>query len=206
MMAKLYLIRHGVTDWNRERRFQGQTDIPLAADGLAQAQKLGAHFQKVVLAAVYSSDLSRAWQTAQPIAQACACPLVAETGLRERAFGVFEGLTHDTIVSEHAQQYQRWRSREPDFAITGGGESLRALHGRVLAVMTRLAQQHQGDAIALVTHGGVLDCAYRIAGGLALADPSRPNLLNAAINVVRYRPQTAAPFTIESWGDVAHLG
>ena len=224
-MTRLFLLRHGITDWNRQRRFQGQTDIPLAAEGLAQAHRLGLRFVGEDLAAVYSSDLSRAWQTAQPVAAACACPLIAERGLRERAFGVFEGLTHDAIVSDHGRDYQRWRARDWDFAISGGGESLRQLHARVLEAMSRLAQAHPAQSIALVTHGGVLDCAYRIAGGLPLLDPQRPRLMNAAINVVSYRPKqdpgdvgsrlneshlneshlSESGFTIDRWGDVEHL-
>ncbi len=171
----LIMIRHGVTEWNREHRFQGQIDIPLSDAGVQQAEQLGARFKgDDSIAAIYSSDLSRAYFTAEPIARARGLAIVKDTGLRERSFGKFEGLTLAEIQQSHADQYQRWRAREPDFAIDGGGESLNVFFQRVRQTMHRLADAHAGQTIVLLTHGGVLDCAYRVAGAAALTDPFRP--------------------------------
>ena len=201
--TRLIMIRHGITDWNREHRFQGQIDIPLCAEGEQQAERLGARFDASFdISAIYSSDLRRAYRTAEPIAIRRGLPIRTEVGLRERAFGQFEGMTLDEIQRTHAEQYRRWRAREPDFAIAGGGETLSGFYGRVTETMTRLANAHSEQAIVLLTHGGVLDCAYRAAGTVALSDPFRPPLLNSAVNLLLYRK---GHFELESWGDIEHL-
>lgn len=197
------MIRHGVTAWNRDRRFQGQTDIALDEEGLAQALRTGRRLADWPLAAVYTSDLARARQTAEPIAAAHGLPLLIDERLRERRFGCFEGLTHDEIRLEQAGSWQRWHAREPDFAPPGGGESLRAFHARVESVMRDLARRHAGHTVVAVTHGGVLDCVFRVATGLALEAPRGHELLNASLNRIAWDGRA---FSLLAWGDVAHLG
>ncbi len=202
MKTELIMIRHGVTAWNKERRFQGQIDIPLDDEGLRQAQLLGQSMAGAALAAVYASDLTRARQTAEPLASALGLPVVAEPGLRERHYGDFEGCTWDELQREHAADFARWRAREPDFSLPGGGETLLALHDRVEATMRALAARHPGGSVVAVTHGGVLDCAYRIATGLGMREPRQHDLLNASINRILFDGER---FSLVGWADVAHL-
>jgi len=202
MKTELIMIRHGVTAWNKERRFQGQIDIPLDDEGLRQAQLLGQSMAGAALAAVYASDLTRARQTAEPLASAIGLPVVAEPGLRERHYGAFEGRTWDELQREHAADFARWRAREPDFSLPGGGETLLALHDRVEATMRALAARHPGASVVAVTHGGVLDCAYRIATGLGMREPRQHDLLNASINRILFDGER---FSLVGWADVAHL-
>jgi len=202
MKTELIMIRHGVTAWNKERRFQGQIDIPLDDEGLRQAQLLGQSMAGAALAAVYASDLTRARQTAEPLASALGLPVVAEPGLRERHYGAFEGRTWDELQREHAADFARWRAREPDFSLPGGGETLLALHDRVEATMRALAARHPGASVVAVTHGGVLDCAYRIATGLGMREPRQHDLLNASINRILFDGER---FSLVGWADVAHL-
>lgn len=202
-MTELLLIRHGVTSWNRERRFQGQTNIPLDEEGHRQARRVAAALAASRTAAVYASDLSRAWETARPVADALGLPLRAEPGLRERHYGAFEGRSIDELERDWAQDFARWRAREPDFPLPGGGESLRALQARVEAALIALARRHAGERVIAVTHGGVLDCAYRIATGLGIAEPRKHELLNASINRIAF---DEGGFRLIAWGDVAHLG
>jgi probable phosphoglycerate mutase len=202
MKTELIMIRHGVTAWNKERRFQGQIDIPLDDEGLRQAQLLGQSMAGATLAAVYASDLTRARQTAEPLASAIGLPVVAEPGLRERHYGAFEGRTWDELQREHAADFARWRAREPDFSLPGGGETLLALHDRVEATMRALAARHPGSSVVAVTHGGVLDCAYRIATGLGMREPRQHDLLNASINRIIFDGER---FSLVGWADVAHL-
>ena len=202
MKTELIMIRHGVTAWNKERRFQGQIDIPLDDEGLRQAQLLGQSMAGAALAAVYASDLTRARQTAEPLASAIGLPVVAEPGLRERHYGAFEGRTWDELQREHAADFARWRAREPDFSLPGGGETLLALHDRVEATMRALAARHPGASVVAVTHGGVLDCAYRIATGLGMREPRQHDLLNASINRIVFDGER---FSLVGWADVAHL-
>ncbi len=202
MKTELIMIRHGVTAWNKERRFQGQIDIPLDDEGLRQAQLLGQSMAGAALAAVYASDLTRARQTAEPLAGALGLPVVAEPGLRERHYGDFEGCTWDELQREHAADFARWRAREPDFSLPGGGETLLALHDRVEATMRALAARHPGASVVAVTHGGVLDCAYRIATGLGMREPRQHDLLNASINRILFDGER---FSLVGWADVTHL-
>ncbi len=200
--TELVLIRHGVTAWNRERRFQGRIDVALDPEGLAQAALTARRMAAVPVAAVYASDLSRAQQTALPIAQAHGLPLQIESGLRERDFGGFEGLTQDELLHRHPEAFRRWRARDPDFELPGGGETLRVFHARVLRAIETLARRHAGRTIVAVTHGGVLDCVYRIACGLPLDAVHGVALLNASLNSIAWN---GAAFSLSRWGDVDHL-
>jgi len=201
-MTELIFIRHGETDWNRARRFQGCIDIALNADGHEQARRTAARLRGQTFVAVYSSHLGRAQETARPIAEALGLSLVIEPELRERSYGAFEGQTHDELLRDHPEAYQRWRDRVPDYELPGGGESLLALRARVLAQMQMLAARHAGQKVVAVTHGGVLDSIYRIASGLAADAPRRFELNNASINRIGWDGEQ---FSVLDWGDVSHL-
>lgn len=199
--TRLVLIRHGETAWNRATRIQGHTDIPLSELGLSQAQRLAHALADEPLAAIYASDLSRARQTAEALAQAHGMAVQLDAGLRERAFGRFEGLSWDEINQGYPEDAARWRRREPDFAV-GGGESLIEFSARCLTAVGRAAAAHPGDSIAIVAHGGVLDCLYRAATRAALDAPRSWQLGNAAINRLL---ATSEGFTLVGWNDDRHL-
>lgn len=199
--TRVVLIRHGETAWNRATRIQGHTDIPLSPLGLAQAGRLAQALADEPLAAIYASDLSRARETAEAVARVQRLPVQLDAGLRERAFGRFEGLSWDEIAQAHPEDAARWRRREPDFPV-GGGESLVAFSARCLEAARRAAAAHPGACIALVAHGGVLDCLYRAATRVALEAPRSWQLGNATINRLL---ATADGFTLVGWNDDRHL-
>ncbi len=151
--------------------------------------------------AVYASDLLRAMETAQAVARGCGDPIVADAGLRERGFGVFEGLSYAQINERWPELAERWRRRDPEFGAPGG-ETLDQFYARSIATATRLAEAHPGQTIALVSHGGVMDCLYRAAARVALDAPRSWQLGNAAINRLLYTPQG---FTLVGWSDSFHL-
>ena len=201
--TRIVAIRHGETAWNASTRIQGHTDIPLNDHGQRQAQLLGqALSQADPMDAIYSSDLQRALATAQALALHTGARLVTHVGLRERAFGDFEGRSFAQIEQEMPEQAQLWRTRVPDWIPPGGGESLLAMQQRVLHTLHELAQQHLGQHIALVAHGGVLDILYRAATQQSLQAPRSWTLGNAAINRLLWTPQS---LTLVGWGDDAHL-
>ena len=115
-VTRILAIRHGETAWNVDTRIQGQLDIPLNETGRWQAHRLALTVSDEDIAAVYASDLLRAFQTAQAVAAGCGRPIVTDTGLRERGFGVFEGFTFNEIAARWPEQSERWRRRDPDFA------------------------------------------------------------------------------------------
>jgi probable phosphoglycerate mutase len=199
--TRIVAIRHGETAWNAESRLQGQLDIPLNALGRAQASRLPAALRDEGLAVVYASDLGRAWQTAQALAGPLGLPLRAEPGLRERCFGMLEGLSYPQIDADWPELARRWRQREPDFA-PAGAESLNVFFARCMATVSRLVAAHPGQCLALVCHGGVLDCLYRAAAHIALDAPRSWVLGNAGINRLLGTPQGLA---LVGWNDTAHL-
>jgi probable phosphoglycerate mutase len=199
--TRIVLIRHGETLWNRATRIQGHTDIPLSPLGLSQAQRLAEALADETFTAIYSSDLSRARQTADAIARSQRLTVSLDAGLRERAFGRFEGLSWDEIHQGYPEDAARWRRREPDFAV-GGGESLNDFSARCVAAARCICDAHRGESIALVAHGGVLDCLYRAATRVALEAPRSWQLGNASINRLL---ATADGFSLVGWNDDGHL-
>ncbi len=200
--TRLLAIRHGETAWNVDTRIQGHIDIALNDNGQWQALRVAQALAHEDIAAIYSSDLQRAFATAQAIAHATGAPLIPERGLRERSFGDFEGRSFAQIEQESPEHALRWRKRDPHYAPAGGGESLIALRVRVQEAVQRLAARHDGQQIVLVAHGGVLDVLYRLATGLELHAPRTWQLSNAAINRLLWTPQG---LTLVGWGDSAHL-
>jgi probable phosphoglycerate mutase len=201
-MTELVFIRHGETDWNRQQRFQGQIDVDLNATGRAQAQRLAARLAADPADVLISSDLARALQTAAPLGQAWALQAAPVRGLREQSFGMLEGLDVPTIKTQHADLWQEWLAHRADFALPGGGESLRQFHDRVIAAVRVIAHTHAGRRVAVVTHGGVLDMLWHSAQGLPLDGLRSCAIPNAGINRLRWQ---GSGLLIELWGDDAHL-
>jgi probable phosphoglycerate mutase len=200
--TRILAIRHGETAWNVDTRIQGQLDIPLNETGRWQAERLARAVADEGVSAIYSSDLLRAYQTAQAIAQATGLPVSTEAALRERGFGDFQGQTYKEIEAKWPEAAQRWRKRDPDFSPGHSGESLRVFFERCVTVATRLAAAHPGETIALVAHGGVMDCLYRAASRLGLQAARSWQLGNASINRLLYTP---GGFTLVGWSDTSHL-
>lgn len=199
--TRIIAIRHGETAWNATARLQGHRDIPLNELGLWQAEQAARVLADEPVTQIYSSDLQRAYQTAQAVAAATGAPLAAEPRLRERSFGVYEGRTFAEIEIEQPEVARRWRQRDPAFT-PEGGESLRMLRDRVQATVEQLAARHVGELIVLTAHGGVLDTLYRLATGQELQTPRSFALGNAAINRLLWTPQGLG---LVGWADSRHL-
>ncbi len=202
-MAHLTLIRHGETDSNRVHRFQGQMDVPLNATGLLQAERLGErlageHFDVGVV-----SDLSRARATAAPIAQRLNLAMQPDARWREQAFGVFEGLEVGDVLDRHPDLWTQWVRHDADFALPGGGESVRDFHARVWSALDALAAAHVGQRVLVVTHGGVLDMVWRTVRGQPLSSARQCAIPNAGLNRLCWRGPGDAD--IEVWADDGHL-
>jgi probable phosphoglycerate mutase len=200
--TRIIAVRHGETSWNVDARIQGQLDIQLNDTGRWQARRVGHALSSEELAAIYSSDLGRAHETARAIGDASGIPVVAHPGLRERRFGMFEGKTFDEIRQTWPDHAQHWKTRIPEWEPPEGGESLLHLRERVTRTMSDLAMRHPGQQIAVVAHGGVLDAIYRVATGQEVNSPRTWQLPNGAINRLLWTPQG---FTLIGWSDTQHL-
>lgn len=200
-ITRLIVVRHGETAWNVAARMQGQLDVGLNATGQWQAGRLGQALADEAIDAIYSSDLSRAWDTALAIAGPRGLAVRPEPRLRERAFGHFEGLSFTEIEATLPEQARLWRRRDPAFA-PEGGESLIAFRDRVTSAATELAARHPDQLVVLVAHGGVMDVLYRAATRQPLEAPRTWRLGNAAINRMLWTPEG---FSLVGWDDSAHL-
>ena len=205
MSTTILLIRHGETPWNAERRLQGHIDIPLNERGLQQATALGQALAGEPLAAVLSSDLQRARQTAQAVAELQHLPVRTDALLRERCYGAFEGLLYADIAARYPHEYAQWQSRQIDAVMPSGerqAESFRQFYARANGAIARWAQQYDGQTIAIVAHGGVLECAYRAAVGMSLDSPRDFQVRNASVNRFSHAD---GKLHLVHWGNIEHL-
>jgi len=165
-VTKILLARHGETEWNRVGRWQGQADPPLNDAGRSQSAELAERLAGDGIAAIYSSDLMRASQTAHVVADRLGLAVVEEAGLREIDVGSWSGLTRAEVEQRFPEGYARWLRGD----IGHDGETREELSERVVGAVERIAAAHPGDTILAVTHGGAIRALRRYADG----DPGDP--------------------------------
>ena len=179
------MVRHGESDWNVERRWQGHADRPLTDRGRGQAQNLAARLAGVDLDAVYSSDLRRAWETAEAVASAKGLDVIRLPELREVDVGSWSGLTRDECEARFPEAFARWRAGGSGW---DDGESYEEMGERIVEAIGRLAAEHQGGAILVVSHGGPIRAVHAHALGVDIAThrrtgPVEPNARLSAVAV-----------------------
>ena len=163
---RLLLIRHAQTVWNAAGRVQGQADPPLSERGHEQCRALGLRLAGYGLNALYSSDLERARLTAEAVATATGAPVRLDTGLREVGLGRWEGASAESLERDDPELFARW-TREPSWDVVPGGEGGKAFRQRVLEAMDRVvAGRGDNEAVAVVTHIGVIRLVLSICAGL----------------------------------------
>ena len=179
-MTTILLARHGETDWNREGRFQGWADPPLNATGRAQAVDLSVALMAEELAAVYSSPLRRAYETAEIVAASRDLEPVRLDALREVDVGSWSGLTREEIDQRFPEQYARWLDYDQGWE---DGETYEQMADRVVAALLELAAKHDGERILAVTHGGPMRAASAFAARVTYAESRRrsPVVGNTAV-------------------------
>jgi len=203
-MIRLIMVRHGQTIWNREKRYQGQSDTPLDETGLQQAEALAAHFTGQPIHAIYSSDLQRAWNTALPIGKAVGVTPIAEPRLREGSFGEWEGLTYDEINRTWPRELAAWLS-DPMTRVPPGGETLQQILGRLGGVVDDIRRRHDGQTVMVVSHGGALRAMVLYALELPSATFWRLSLGSAAISELRLYPDVCVMTLFNDTHVVSHI-
>ncbi|MEA3508053.1 MAG: histidine phosphatase family protein [Synergistota bacterium] len=200
---RLFLVRHGLTDWNTANRFQGKKDIPLNSEGLRQAGLAAGALENAGLDAVWSSPLSRAFETASAIGSACGVDVQTHAGLAEIDHGDWEGLKAPDVEARWPGMLNAWRS-EPGKVTMPGGESLTDVLGRALGAVSDISAACGRSTVAVVTHDAVLKvllCNWLgmdISGGFW-----RFQLANASISIFELDKKGARTPLI---GDACHLG
>jgi len=179
-LTTILLARHGETDWNREGRFQGWADPPLNATGRAQAVDLSVQLMAEELAAVYSSPLRRAYETAEVVAASRGLEPVTVDALREVDVGSWSGLSRAEIEQRFPEQYARWLDYGQGWE---DGETYEQLVDRVVGALQELAEARDGQRILAVTHGGPMRAASAFADRLSYAEARRrsPVVGNTAV-------------------------
>jgi len=199
--ARLLLVRHGQSTWNREHRIQGQLDPPLSDEGRGQARRVGRRLANHRFAGFYSSDLERAYETARLIGEAAGLSATTAVGLREIYLGEWEGLTTEELAQRFPKAWARW-NKEPSWDVVPGGEGAVPFEARVNAELDSILSRHEHGNVLVVTHGGVIQVAlHRVIG--------RPNhglfpfrIENASISTIEKRN---GRFVISGVNDTGHL-
>jgi broad specificity phosphatase PhoE len=199
--ARLLLIRHGESTWNRQHRIQGQLDPPLSEAGRDQVARLARRLAARPVRALYTSDLRRAMETAAPIALAAGLKAEPMMELREVFLGEWEGLHTEELASRYPEAWARW-TEEPSWDLVPGGEGAAVFEARVEAALDALFGRHPHGEAVVVTHGGVIQIAlHRVVGR-----PSRGlfafRISNASISVIEKRE---GRLIIDSVNDISHL-
>ena len=166
-MTVLLLARHGETDWNREKRWQGHADLPLSGHGRKQALDLAERLASCPLAAVYSSDLRRASETASVIAEARGLSVTTMRALREVDVGSWTGLSRSEVKERFPEAYASWRRDAPH--PWEGGESYAEMGARVIETLRAIARAHAEDRVLIVAHSGAIRTALARAVGVDYA-------------------------------------
>jgi probable phosphoglycerate mutase len=205
----LLWIRHGEADSNRDGKFGGHSPVPLTELGRRQAAATARALARLEPTVLVSSDLLRARQTAEPIAELCRLELVLDPALRERSVGVLDGLSFAEAEARHPELWARLRARDPD-AIPEGGETHAAVFARVSGAIDRLIAAHPGERIAMVSHGLALYHAFSYVCGLGPPSPDHKVFVlvdNCSLSRVEHRiTSDARPrWRIVTLNDTGHL-
>jgi probable phosphoglycerate mutase len=175
-------IRHGETIWNRDGRLMGNLDIPLNPNGVQQAEAVAERLARIEFHTIYSSDLSRAYDTARVIADKTGKEIVRDPRLRERNAGVLQGLTKAERAEKHADIYQQQEEVGEEYVIPEG-ESDGQMTRRVVECLEDIREKHPGETVVLVAHGGVLARLVQYTLGLSSMQRRHVRAHNACICV-----------------------
>jgi probable phosphoglycerate mutase len=199
--TRLVLVRHGETDWNAESRLQGHRPVPLNAHGRNEAKLLARRVAAERPRNLYSSDLARAMQTAQIIAEETGLEIIATPKLREADFGQWEGKTYAEVQADSPAAFDNWVQSDFHNA-PPGGESAAELRERVIAFLAEVIEKHPGRTSALVTHGG--PCKYAIAHTLGISPGGiyRYAVDNASVHIIEIGPYG---WRLATLNDTCHL-
>ncbi len=187
-MTRVLLVRHGQTEWNRQKRYQGTSDVPLAEAGREQAHLVARRLQGEGVDAILSSPLRRAWETACTVGEHLRLPPEADERLREICFGFWEGLTHTEIARDYPEDWGRWTA-DPLHWPPGRGETLVQVAARVGQVLDDLIRRYPDRTVLLVGHGGSLRVFLCLALGVPPERSWQFPLKNCSLSEVCLYPE-----------------
>lgn len=205
LSTHVLLIRHGQSEGNAERRFGGHTATPLSPRGRRQAQALARALKDEGLTALYSSDLVRAVETAEPLAKLTGLAINSATAFRERSVGVMEGLTFENAAQQHPEQYAALLRRDFEHVLTGG-ESYRQLLDRAWQKLDEIIAQNKGGKIAVFSHTGTICIlALHLMGALDAPELKPVWITSANCGVTRFELVEDGLVRVLTLNDTRHL-
>lgn len=205
LSTHVLLIRHGQSEGNAERRFGGHTATPLSPRGRKQALATANALKDEELTAIYSSDLARAVETAQPLARVTGLPIHPTTALRERSVGVMEGLTFEDAAQQHPEQYAALLRRDFEHVLTGG-ESYRQLLDRAWQKLDEIIAHNKGGRIAVFSHTGTICIlALHLMGALDAPELKPVWIMSANCAVTRFELRGDGFVRVLNLNDTRHL-
>ncbi len=200
-MMKLLLIRHGQTDWNLLGKYQGQTDIALSGEGIRQADLLAQNFPVDTLDIIYTSDLQRAFMTAERLAEKFSAPLYADKALRELNFGAWEGLTYQEIAERWPQEVKNLFGAPEKLQIPEG-ETFLMLQRRAMDKIHEIRAENEGKNVAVVAHGAISKAILTALLHIPLHYVWTLRQDNTAVNILRFDDEFVS---VELLNGISHL-
>jgi broad specificity phosphatase PhoE len=203
--TRLYLIRHGQSAGNAEGRFGGHGPTPLSDLGKEQAEKTAKVLAKEGISAIYSSDLLRAVQTAEPLGKVLDLPINTSEAFRERHVGVLEGLTFDESKQAYPKDYYALVNRKVHHVITGG-ESYRQLLRRIMAKLNEIVRAHPGEKIAIYSHtGAICFLTLNLLGAINRDTKQTPWIVTSNCGINRFELRSPRNVRVLAINDTRHL-
>lgn len=184
-MARFFLVRHGETIWNREFKYQGQSDVSLTEEGRQQAQCLSERLKDEKFDFIYASDLGRTMETAEIIAKHYSLKVIPAAFMRELSFGIWEGLTYDEIIRKWPQEYKRWQD-DPYNLKPPGGETLTELCDRTSVFLKKVATKHPDGRILVVSHAGPIRAILSVLLNLKQNFFWKFKISNTSLTIIEY--------------------
>lgn len=183
MSTRLYIVRHGQSKWNLESKIQGSTDIELSEEGIKQAYSLAKRLKYEKIDIIYSSNLSRAYKTAEIIAKEFNIKVNILHELREITFGVWEGLTNIEIENLYKEKYHTWKT-DPTKVVIENAETLKQLQDRILKGIYPLIEKNKDKNILIISHGTSIKALILGLLGIDLSFYPKIKQDNTAVNII----------------------
>lgn len=200
-MSKLFLVRHGESEWNVLKKIQGQEDVPLSSNGILQAEKVARRLLKEKIHHIYSSDLKRAYDTAKVIGNNLNINVNKLKELREINFGSWQGLTSKEVQENHRDQHLIWMTNAHKLAVVGA-ETLLEVQERMIKITRTLIENHPNENILLVSHGSAIKALILGLLDIDLAVYNKMTIGNVSVSIIEFRDFNPV---IKVLNDTCHL-
>ncbi|HYF82889.1 MAG TPA: histidine phosphatase family protein [Clostridia bacterium] len=203
-MTRLYLVRHGETEWNKASKVQGRTDIELSCEGIKQAQLLAERLARENIDYIYSSSLKRALKTAEIIADYKSCGIVKSEEYHEICLGPWEGMTINEIREKYSEHFRVYKEDPANFKLPGA-ETFMNLTERTYNAIIEIVRKHKGSNILLVSHGTAIKAAIIRILGIDIVNYTKFRIDNVSISIIDFPEDMPEKPVVLCLNDTSHL-